>query len=273
MKTLSNRVRANNLDIYYETEGQGEPLLLIHGGTSNLSMWRQHIPRFAEHFQVIAPDSRGHGRTERGADAWSYRLMAEDMAALINVLGLQKPLVCGYSDGGQIALELAMNYPGLAKAYVVGGAAIEWQDKYFEALKSFGMVRPGEVDIEFLEKNQPELVQYLRDKHDMFQGQDYWKTYMADLSRLWLAPLHYSPADLARILDPILILLGDRDEGSDVEQAVKMYRLIPNSELALVPGADHYFFQKKIDIYMQLTLDFLSRQSETTKPNAADHSE
>ena len=95
-------VQANGLDIYYEEYGNGEPLLLIHGGIVNHTMWEKHIPIFAQHFRVIAPDSRGHGRTKNTIDTMSYRLLADDMVAFIHALGLQQPLVCGYTVNGEI---------------------------------------------------------------------------------------------------------------------------------------------------------------------------
>ena len=101
-------VEANGLKIYYEEYGSGEPLVLIHGGTVNSSMWETQVPVFAQHFRVITPDSRGHGRTDNPRGELSYRLMAEDAAAFIKALGLTKPLICGYSDGGQITLEIGM---------------------------------------------------------------------------------------------------------------------------------------------------------------------
>src|SRR5262245_22536541 len=102
-------IHANGIDIYYEEYGSGYPLLLIHGGTLDHTMWEQHIPIFAQHFRVIAPDSRGHGRTKNPLDRMTYRLLADDMAALIQALGLDQPFVCGFSDGGQITMEIALH--------------------------------------------------------------------------------------------------------------------------------------------------------------------
>ena len=99
-------MQANGINIYVEQSGSGEPLLLLHAGTLNLNSWENHIPIFAQHYTVIAPDSRGHGRTKNPLDTMSYRMLADDMAAFIRALGLDRPLICGYSDGGQIGLEM-----------------------------------------------------------------------------------------------------------------------------------------------------------------------
>jgi pimeloyl-ACP methyl ester carboxylesterase len=122
-------VNANGLDVYYEEVDAGAPLILLHGGTVTSARWQPQLPAFARHFRVITPDSRGHGRTNNPAGVLSYRLMADDMAALVQALGLDAPLICGYSDGGQIALEIGMRYPDLAAALVVGGAKTAQQQQ------------------------------------------------------------------------------------------------------------------------------------------------
>jgi pimeloyl-ACP methyl ester carboxylesterase len=254
--------KANGINIYYDQHGSGEPLLLLHGGVVSHSMWEKHIPIFAQHYTVIAPDSRGHGRTKNPLDTMSYRLLADDMAAFIRALGLDRPLVCGYSDGGQIALEMGMNYPQLAKAYVIGAASFKWTEPYFQFVKAFGMEGPGVVDFEQLERGAPWAVPMMRANHDEFQGHDYWKTYVTQLSKMWLAPLNYSSGELEKIGEPCLILVGDRDNlALPAEQAVELYRMIPHAELAIVPGADHGYPESKPELFTQLVLDFLLRQS------------
>src|SRR5918997_1118662 len=144
-------VEANGLRVYYEVCGEGEPLLLIHGGTATCRSWASHLPAFTEHFRVFAPDSRGHGRTDNPAGELGYRTMADDVAALIKALGLRRPLVLGYSDGGQIALELGMRYPGLTRALVLGGTQFRFSEAYLEAARALlGIAEGEEVDPELL---------------------------------------------------------------------------------------------------------------------------
>ena len=135
---------------------------------ANHEQWQIHIPTLAQHFRVIAPDSRGHGRTKNPLDTMSYRLLADDMAALIQALGLQQPLVCGYSDGGQIELEMGMNYPQLAKAYVVDGAMYKWGPGYEQVMQTWGVDAPGVVDMERLQRDSPGVYKFLL----TYQGED-----------------------------------------------------------------------------------------------------
>ncbi len=172
-------IEANGLEVYYEDYGEGEPLMLIHGGTATSQSWASHLPAFTEHFEVFTPDSGGHGRTDNPTGELGYRVMADDLASLIDALGLQRPLVLGYSDGGQIALELGLRYPGLARALVLGGTQFRFSEAYLEAVRSLlGITEGEELDTEKLEREQPEWVAYLCEAHGHVYGPEYWKTYV-----------------------------------------------------------------------------------------------
>lgn len=212
MAPTGKYVEANGLCVYHEVYGQGQPLLLIHGGPATGKSWASHLPAFAEHFHVFIPDSRGHGRTDNPAGELGYRVMADNVAALIEAMGLQRPLVLDYSDGGQIALELGMRHPGLARALVLGGTQFKFSEAYLEdARVLLGIADGEEVDSEKLEREQPGFVDYLREAHRHVYGPEYWKTYVKQIAALWLTPLYYAPEDLAAITDPVLLLVGDRD--------------------------------------------------------------
>jgi len=252
-------IGANGLRVYYEVYGEGEPLVLLHGGTATCRSWSSHLPAFTEHFRVYTPDSRGHGRTDNPTGELDYRVMADDVAALIGALGLQRPLVLGYSDGGQISLELGMRYPGLARALVLGGTQFRFSEAYLEDARALlGITRSEEVDPERLERQQPDFVAYLREAHGHVYGPEYWKTYVKQIAALWLTPLRYTDEDLATIADPSLIVVGDRD-GACTADAPDLFRLLPNAELAIAPGSDHGFVEAKASLFDALALDFLVR--------------
>src|SRR5262245_19505159 len=127
-------IAANGINIHYQEFGAGEPLILLHGGTANIEAWLGQIPTLEQHFRVIALDSRGHGKTINTSDELTYAQMADDVAAFIAALKLNKPLIMGYSDGGQIALELGMRYDTTG-ALVLGGTQHSFNDYYFNALQ------------------------------------------------------------------------------------------------------------------------------------------
>jgi pimeloyl-ACP methyl ester carboxylesterase len=232
-------VPVNGLEMYFEEAGTGAALILLHGGTATGRSWYPYLPAFQEHFRVILPDSRGHGRTHNPGGVLSYRLMADDIAALARALDLTKPAILGYSDGGQTALEIGMRYPDLAGALVIGGATYQFSEAYYAAVNAFPFIHNGVVDLAAMERTAPEWLAELKAEHAPPGDPERWKTLLQQIVPLWLAPLDYSLDDLRQITAPALILVGDRDEGIPVEQAVAMYRTLPNAELVVLPNANH----------------------------------
>jgi pimeloyl-ACP methyl ester carboxylesterase len=130
-------VRANGPNIYCEEHGIGEPLLLLQSDTLNLGMRMQHIPKLVRYFNVVASYRRGRDRTKNPADTLSYRLQVEDPVALVQALGLTRPLECGYNGGGTIALEMGMNCAGLVKAYVAWRSLISPASSVFRIVERY----------------------------------------------------------------------------------------------------------------------------------------
>jgi pimeloyl-ACP methyl ester carboxylesterase len=265
-------IQANGLNIYYEEYGQGKPLLLIHGGALTADSWQPYLAAFAKHYRVITPDTRGHGRTANPTGSISFRLLADDVAALVHALDLQKPLIYGYSDGGQVALEIGMRYPDLLQALVVGGAHLELTEGSRKWVRSIlGDAQSRDVDFDRFERDNPGFAAMLQRDH----GPDGWKTLLKEIKPMWNAQLNYTPDDFAGVVAPTLVLLGDRDGFVPVEDAVEMYRLLPDAELATIPGADHtdlIFSSPKVAVAQPLILDFLVRHSESVDRTAPSES-
>lgn len=254
-------VQANGLNIYYEDHGQGTPLLLIHGGVLTSESWQPYLPDFTKHFRVITPDTRGHGRTANPIGAMNFRALANDMAALIQALGLQKPFVCGYSDGGQVALELGMRYPELAQAIIIGGAYPELTEASRVWVRSIlGDPQSPEVDVDQFERDNPDFAAMLEGT----QKHGNWKALLKQIKPMWNATLNYTPADFALVTAPTLVILGDRDDFVSVEEGIEMFRLLPTAELAVISDADHgklISSPEKIALLQPIMVDFLLRHS------------
>ncbi len=252
-------IMANGINTYYLEQGEGYPIILLHGGFSTARInWGNLIPKLSKNFRVIAPDYRGHGKTDNPSGKFSYRLMADDIAELITVLNLDRPLICGQSDGGQIALELAMNYPELIKAIVITGVLIEISESYVKALNSWGLLNPGVVDFELFEKDFEEFIPVLREAHSPVYGLDYWRTFVQEISKVWLTPEEFPGEKIKNIALPVLNVHADRDL-IPVEEALKIYRLIPHSELAVAPNSDHMLPINNLELFLALISDFLRR--------------
>jgi len=124
--------KVNDINLYFETHGAGRPLILLHGGLGSGEMFGPILPALGERHQVIAVDLQGHGRTADIDRPIDIRLMADDIAALIDHLGLDKPDVVGYSLGGGVALLTAVKYPAKVRKLVAASAHIRTDAVYPE---------------------------------------------------------------------------------------------------------------------------------------------
>lgn len=255
-------VRANGLNIYYEQHGSGKPLLLLHGGTGTCRWFDGHVALLAEHFQVFALDSRGHGKTDNPTGSLSYQAMGDDVAAFIHELNLEQPLLVGFSDGAQIALEIGIRYPKTARALILSGVYSRLTESAMRSMYAFGVEGPKKVNYERMERDLPGLVQFWQAEH-IGQGHGSWRMLLDQISEMWYAPLGYGEADLRTVTAPTLIALGDRDGFISVEEAIYMYRLLPNAELAITPNAGHFFPKTDHPLFAQM-IDFLLRHKGET---------
>lgn len=265
-------IQANELNLYYEEQGQGTPLLLIHGGALTGDSWQPYLAAFAAHYRVITPDSRGHGRTANPTGRMSFGLLADDMVALVQALDLQQPLIYGYSDGGQVALEIGMRYPDLPQALIVGGAHLELTEGSRKWVRSIlGDAQSPDVDTGQFERDNPDFAAMLQQIH----GPHGWKTLLKQIKPMWNASLNYTADDFARVAAPTLVLLGDRDDFVPVEDGAAMYRLLPHAEFAVVPGAGHtdlIFSPAKVATVQPLIMDFLRRHDNSVGQTAPSES-
>jgi pimeloyl-ACP methyl ester carboxylesterase len=262
-----NYVKVNGLKMYYEDVGDGPPLVLIHGGISTARHnWGSMIPHLVPHFRVIAPDSRGHGKTDNPSGEFSYKLMGDDTVALIRELKLEKPIICGWSDGGQIALEIGINYPGLAKALIAGGVLSELSDQYRDFMKALGIYGPGDVDFNKLQEAYSEFVDALVDAHSSVYGPDYFVDVLyVNISKMWTNPEEFPGDKLTKIVDPTSVIHGDRDEAIPLEDPVRIYRMIPNAELTVMPNANHGVALSQPEKFAKVIIDYAQRIESGTE--------
>ena len=136
----------NGINLYFETHGAGRPLILLHGGLGSGEMFGPLLPALSEHRQVIAVDLQGHGRTADIDRPIDMRLMADDIAALIDHNGLDKPDLVGYSLGGGVALQTAIKYPAMVGRLVAVSANIRRAAIYPEMLAQQGQVSAGAAE-------------------------------------------------------------------------------------------------------------------------------
>ena len=215
----------NGLSMYYEVHGAGSPLLLLHGGASPIP--ERWIPFFTDRFQVTAMEQMGHGRTADALDRpFHYHDMAEDTVELMRQLGIESAAVVGYSDGGNIGLDMAIHHPERVTRLVVTGANARPDGYTAENLQ--------EID-DPIPDDDPAPEGYARLSPD---GAEHWPVVLRRMQPMWAAEPDFSPEQLQSIATPTLLVIGDRDIVRP-EHAVEMFNTIPDAQLCIVPNAGH----------------------------------
>lgn len=268
-------VHANGIEIHYVEKGAGEPLVLLHGGmVSTGPIWDGapysyggHMDRLAEHFRVIAPDTRGSGATVHKEGRVSMSLLADDVLGLIDALGLDRPMICGFSEGGLTATILGIRNPDSVRA-IVNDAGFDVLDPQSPQFMMGRMMLGGSPDATqadpdaaaafFAQNGMGEMIDKVKADHDGAQGEGHWRTYLELAFQRWTRSPGYTFDDLRAVTAPTLVLTGDRDMLCSVEDAVTTYRTLPNGELAVLPDHDHSIGQTAVDV----SIDFLRRHAE-----------
>ena len=257
-------VEVNGAILHYEEHGDGAPLILIHGGLSSSSQWEPVVPELANGFRVITPDSRGHGRSTNPSGGLSYALIADDVAALIAALGLRRPVVGGWSDGGQVTLELGARNPGAAGALIVGAAYPDFDAGGLrEAHRALlGADETGVPDGAHLDGQLGEFADEIKALHR--GGAEQWRTLVRQTAPMWLDYEGLRPDELPAIQAPVLVLAGDRDELIPFDLSAALYRALPNAELAICPRLSHDGpTPERAAVFASLIRDFARRHAST----------
>ena len=252
-------VQLADLEVHYLEAGSGPDLILLHGGLATAEMmWGDRIGSLAQNYHVIAPDSRGHGKTRNSGNHLGYDQMADDTARLVDALGIGSPMLVGYSDGAQIALEFAIRHPGRARGMVLGGVVSEPHKAYLKGLTEWGFSVPH-ADIDAIQQSfGDEFFNQTKRVHG-YDGED-WRLFLDQIAKLWVGVPHYGDEQLKAIDTPTLIAVGDRDVIAGLEQAVRLFTLLTKAELAVIPNGDHGVVGS--DLFWAPVVDFLQRTAE-----------
>ena len=208
MAAKSGYVDTNGAQIYYAVFGSGDPLILLHGGLGNADYWGNQIEPFSAKYKVITIDSRGHGRSTRDDQPYSYNLMASDVLAVMDHLSIKKASIVGWSDGGIIGLDIAINNPDrLVKLFAFGANYNPTALKpTLDTDPTFGAyIERAGVDYARLSKTP--------DKFDDF---------LAKISEMWSKEPNYTPEQLKGIKVPVAVADGEYDEAIKPEHTKEM---------------------------------------------------
>jgi len=236
--------------IYYEVYGEGEPILLFHGGMLGyIDEFANFIPTLSKHHQVIAVATRGHGRSELGTRDLSYSLFANDAAKILEKEGGKRATIIGFSDGAITAYLFSAAYPSLTKKVVsmAGGFGSRWFHK--EALSSIKT-----LTAERLMQQYPSFVE---SRKNLSNEPERWDEFITKLNQVNLQE-EYIPDSLAKTIScPVLIIGGDRDDYFRIENFVHVYQTIPNSELLIIPNCGHLGLLDKQNVFKDIIAPFV----------------
>jgi pimeloyl-ACP methyl ester carboxylesterase len=235
-----NYAEVNGLRIYYEIHGTGEPLILLHGAYMTIDAMGEVVPELAKTRQVIAVELQGHGRTADIDRPLSYEQMADDVAALVDHIGIEDADIFGYSMGGGVALQVAIRHPDVVRKLVVASVSYTSDGMHPELLAMFPTITPEVF------AGSPIEEAYLR----IAPNPEDFPTLVAKLKRLDMEPYAWPPEDIQGISAPTLLIIGDSDV-IRLEHAVELFQLLgggvpgdltglPKSQLAVLPGTTHF---------------------------------
>lgn len=264
------KVRSNNIDIYYEITGSGQPLLLIAGLGYGLWMWHKMIPGLAREFQVIAFDNRGAGQTDKPDGPYSVQMLAADTAGLLEALGIRPAAVMGHSMGGFVAQELTLTRPDLVSKLILASTNFGGPNHIPVTQEALAVMmdRSGDpVDVvrrgiavaaaPGFAESHPDVVQELiayRFTNPVPPAQ--YQAQMAVGLGLMSAQACFEPR-LKNITVPTLILFGEHDKVVPPANADLLAREIPNSTIHILPDAGHIFPIEVPDEAVRVVTGFL----------------
>jgi pimeloyl-ACP methyl ester carboxylesterase len=245
--------------LYYEVYGDRKknavPILLIHGSTMTAeSEWRQVIPALAEHYCVIAPDCRGHGKSSNPNHSYSFSEMAADLAALVHALRFKRAHVIGHSNGGNVALVYLMEHSYATQTAILQAANAHVTPEMVE--RETSVFTP-----EWVETNDREWMDRMVALHGPTYGPDYWRDLMRMTLKEILAGPNYTPQELAQVKRPVFVIEGGEDPvNAPGHQAKYIAENIPGSKLWRPASVKHNVHTERRREWLARVLDFIERQ-------------
>jgi pimeloyl-ACP methyl ester carboxylesterase len=240
-------IQVNGIELYFETVGRGEPLLLLHGFTQSGRIWEPVIGELAKNFQLIIPDLRGHGASTNPSGEFTHNQSALDIIALLDHLGHEHTKAVGFSSGGHTLLHLASQEKDRLAAMVLVGAAPYFPEQTRNELRKLDP------------SNLPEgEMKRLCERHSLGEPQalallDQFKSFSNNRD-----DMNFTPERLNTIKVRTMIVYGDRDEFFPVRLALELYENIEQSYLCIIPNANHDpTFGPNLQYFLNILTQFL----------------
>jgi N-formylmaleamate deformylase len=265
----SGSVDANGVTIHYTRTGGNKPVVVLaHGVTDNGLCWSPLVRELENDYDLIMVDARGHGKSDGPEGSYGPDVQAEDLAGLITALGLVKPAVLGHSMGAGTALVLAGKHPDLVGSILLEDPPSWWTEWYDspDAREMVNSMKSRALGYKSLTRD--ELVATAREGHpDWSEGEiQPWADAKLAFSPNVLVVFEPNnranvdwPATLGQIACPVLLIMADAERGGIItpERAEALKAMVPQTEVAYIPGAGHNIRREQFGPYVQVVREFL----------------
>ena len=235
----------NDIQMYYEIWNKNgpDPVILLHGGLGSTLNWGNQVPALVDRHEVIALDSRGHGRSTRSDQPFGYHLMASDVLALMDHLEIDKASIVGWSDGGIIGIDIAINNPErLNKLFAYGANYnLSGVDPSVETNPVFGML----------------IAMAAEDYQKLSPTPGDFEPFVEAISAMWFSQPDFKPEELAGITAPTVIADGQYEEAIKPEHTAELAKLIPGAKLVIIPNVSHMAMFQDPAAFNKAVTDFL----------------
>ena len=223
-----------DIQLHFIEQGQGQPLILLHGNGESCDYFEHQIAYFSKQYHIIALDTRGHGQSPRGEKPFTIKQFAEDLHDFLDEKGIEKALILGFSDGGNIALTFALKYPERVEKMIVNGANI-----FPSGVKPLYQW-PIEIGYRIAK---------------MFSMKSEQAKQNSEMLGLMVNEPHIEPSELSHLTMPVLVVAGTKDMIKDSHTRLS-YKNLPNAQLNIIEG-DHFVANKNADAFNKIVADFL----------------
>ena len=241
--TESGYAPVNGVKIWYAVFGEGQPVIMLHGGLGNSNYWGNQVPELARHYKVIVMDSRGHGRSTRNQEPYGYDLMASDVVGLLDFLKIDKVALVGWSDGAILGLDIAMHHPErLSKLFAFAANS---------DTAGVADISASPVFNAYIERAGKEYAALSATPTE-------FNPFVDQISKMWATQPNWTADDLNKITVPTWIVDGDRDEAIKRENTEFMAANIPNAGLLILPNVSHFAFLQDPKQFTDAILHFMA---------------
>lgn len=256
-------IRANGLEIGYDVQGAGPPLVLLHGATSlGREDYAAQLPSMSKAFLVHLPDARGHGRTRwDAANGFEYRWLVDDLTAFVDGLGLDSFHLVGFSMGGMTALQFGARHPERLRTLVVVGITTHREPR--------ASVGRRLMDPETILARDLAFAARLSRRHDDGQGEGAWQRLLPAIAADIAAQPLLTPAELHGIDCPAMVVCGDRDPFVPPEHAAGLARQFPHGRLFVVPDCGHEVMSRRPGLFNEAMSGFYRATESIARQRAA----